>query len=333
MSSVTKVRFLHLNWQTGGVERTNIQWIKALVRRGVNVEVVTTGSGTVDFEHALFTVRTFRSVREVSGYLLRSADDACRLIVCQSYLLKPFFFTLIKLRFKCVRLVLAERNSVRQYQSKPIKLAAFCFTLPFIHLFFYRIIVNSKEMQGELPFRLCSNVDVVINPRFDDDIEFCTSGLREELDRKFVYIGRWDQQKGIDVVSKFANLCSERQIAFEAFCGQDELCYQRPFLNNVLEFLSNHNVCMVFFSEFEGYPNILVEARTCGIPIIYRHCKTGVGEVLHGYKNCFRVEGVGEDNLYDALKWGQSAEVCEIDYEFAARHFVSRSNIFSAVCG
>ena len=48
---------------------------------------------------------------------------------------------------------------------------------------------------------------------------------------------------------------------------------------NPYNYLKNSN-CYVFPSLFEGFPNALVEAMICGLPVISSDCKSGPKEIL-----------------------------------------------------
>ena len=80
---------------------------------------------------------------------------------------------------------------------------------------------------------------------------------------------------------------------------------------------------LFFCSKFEGYPNLLLEARVLGLPIIYSQCNSGVSEILDGYSKAYKFEKTSLRSLELAyIQATESSEkvMCTPNLELAKKH-------------
>ena len=323
------IHFVHKNWQVGGVERTNEQWIKVLKNRNLACLVHSNSDSEAGISSGEFMrYRTFQDLR--SG-IVKRVQRGDYLIICQSSIIRHLIVELLVLRLRGVRIVLTERNSTTQYNHLKVKKFFFSVMLVLFQRFFFRVICNSHELARQVPFRLMANVRVVINPRFDgDEKPFLLSGYHGNVER-LVFIGRWTAQKGSAYLESVIPRLAEDQIDVIAYCGENDLYYQRPFIKDVLRFLSREPVALIFCSEFEGYPNILIEARALGVPVVYAPCETGVREILNGFEFANRFRKDSYDSLRTACGSVIGTNRGGFDEDFFDRHSVGASNLVDAL--
>lgn len=335
------VVIIHPRWQVGSVERTNIQWVKVLMWNGVrNISIFTNGAA----KFAPNSVPNGVAIKICSGgdlalilRAMRESGPDTTLIFCQSYLLpKVVIAKIITPSFRG-RMVLAERNSIDQFSKYPIKKTAFQFSGPLLRRLFDRIIVNSAEILHDRPYRNISNVVAVSNPRFDQEhVEWLSKGAeRKYKPNKFVFIGRWDRQKGIDTALEVAIHSKPYNISIDIFAGVTTHNAQsrlHRYLEDPMRFMSENDVALIFLSRLEGYPNILLEARSIGVPIIYKRCKSGVSEIMEGYANGVELRTVNAKQIAKTLVTVSKRRfTVRPDIDFARSHTVERSELFSAL--
>ena len=98
-----------------------------------------------------------------------------------------------------------------------------------------------------------------------------------------------------------------------------------------MKYFSENNVALVFCSEFEGYPNILLEARSMGIPILFIPCKTGVTEIMEGYKYSLEFDKNLIYTFENSLLKIKKFKSIKRDIAFIEKHTLKSSNLIKSL--
>jgi len=150
-----------------------------------------------------------------------------------------------------------------------------------------------KEMSGE-------DVDINIRSGFlvfsaagrlekEKDLQFLLrtfSRVRKKTQTKFLIIGE-GSEKGL-LQSLSAELGVEDEVIF--------IGYQK----NPYKYISKTDI-FVHTCLFEGFPNIILEAMACGVPVVAVDCPYGPRDIIKHGENGFLVPMNDEDALFDAL--------------------------------
>jgi len=150
------------------------------------------------------------------------------------------------------------------------------------------IVCNSKGIKQDLNNWNIKNVVVIYN----------ILNLKCKIDEKnekftFINVGRLEPQKNHKLLIKAfkkANLDAKLLIIGDGYLRKDlEVLIEELELKDKVKllgrqknpgkFLSKADV-FVFSSNYEGFPNVLLEALACELPIISTDCKSGPREIL-----------------------------------------------------
>ncbi len=61
--------------------------------------------------------------------------------------------------------------------------------------------------------------------------------------------------------------------------GMEEQVFLMGFTTNPYQYLKAADL-FVFSSNFEGFPNVLLEAMACGLPVVSTNCNSGPNEIM-----------------------------------------------------
>ena len=172
-----------------------------------------------------------------------------------------------------------------------------------------RIVVLTKEMKDHYINELKVNEEklVVINNMANKEIIFEASKEKNELEFKFerdkfyiIAVGRLVYEKGYDILLKSYSLIKKKYSNIELILIgegneqkhlEDIICKDNimgvhfmGFQKNPYSYISRSNV-FVLSSRHEGFPNVILEAFACKIPVVATKCTSGPREIITDQHN------------------------------------------------
>lgn len=173
------------------------------------------------------------------------------------------------------------------------------------------VVLTEEDKQDWMPMK---NISVIENAA-----KLQTDSLSTVESHRFIAVGRLDYQKGfdrlVDAWAAVTKLVDINDWTMEVF-GQgewkemlekrakelgvsDSFHINGPSKTIVDEYLKSSAIVMS--SHFEGFPMVLVEAMSYGLPAISFACKCGPRDIIDDGKNGFLVIDGNVDELADAM--------------------------------
>ncbi|PXY44060.1 glycosyltransferase [Flavobacterium hydrophilum] len=218
-----------------------------------------------------------------------------------SFLTRPGFISVLTKFFNKQRtIIISERsNSSNQYGYKNLQSWINIFLIKKLYPIADLIITNSKGNAEDL----ISNFNVpshklftVYNPVSIKTIDAIES-KKDFFDKNFfnlISVGRLDKGKNHQLLIRSVEKLKDKKVRLYIF-GDGELknelqrlignlrleksVFLMGFDSNPYQYLKAADL-FVFSSNHEGFPNVLLEAMTCSLPIISTNCPSGPNEIL-----------------------------------------------------
>lgn len=108
--------------------------------------------------------------------------------------------------------------------------------------------------------------------------------LKDDYNIKLVILGRGEEEDNLKKLAR--TLTIEERVIF------------RVFTENPYKYMQDAEV-FVLSSDYEGFPNVLLEAMACGVPAVSTDCQFGPREIIEDGKSGFLVP-VGDSNAMAA---------------------------------
>ena len=169
----------------------------------------------------------------------------------------------------------------------------------------YLVVLTDRDKKN---YKYLKNIEVIPNPI---NMLEC-NGKKENI---ILAVGRLNKQKGFDTLIEVYSKIDTNYPLYIVGEGKERKNLENLIKKFNLEkkvFLVGRSKeihkwyekasIFVLSSRKEGFPNVLIEAMSCGCACIAFDCPTGPGEIIENYKNGILVENQNKEELKKAIE-------------------------------
>ena len=328
-SKCLKLVFVITGMSMGGAERVMATLANFMATKGHKITILTfhKGESAYPLNESIKLVSMESGINTASGEkvskfkVIKSAFCSFRFYLKEidkekpdlilSFLSKTNLMAIIgkKIKYRNIPVIVSERADPSKRQGIIQKCVEYFYK--------YSDIVVCQSKRVELFFKQCGAETVVIpNPINEECIN---KEVVYERKNKIIAAGRLDKQKNYDLlIDSFFDIHKEfNEYILEIYgegaeryrlqekingLGLEKYIFLKGVRNNLMKKVSDAKL-YVMSSDFEGFPNALVEAKASGIPVISTDFPTGVAkELIEDGKNGYVVPTGNRKMLSEAMK-------------------------------
>ncbi len=210
---------------------------------------------------------------------------------------------------------LFQDTRVSQFKNKIIKSITRSFTYRFVD----NIVCTTQYMKHDLiSTKYVFKKKICVIKNFIDK-NHVTRLSREKIDIKekyILYVGRLEKEKNVPgIISVFNKIKDEYNVnllilgdgsLYNSILTQVKMMNLKDrvkllgYIDNPYKYMANAE-CIILFSDYEGSPNVIIEAQYCGAPVVSSKFG-GVYDIISNGRNGLLVDIKDQDELTKAVK-------------------------------
>lgn len=317
------------NLERGGTQRNCVNIANMLFKRGHSVKIITTrkacNNGYKSELNDGVNLKSLNHNRTVTSIIplikvIRKIEKESTIII-MSYQLLPIIVCIVKLMGKNNKIFFRNMNYISKhmpnnynYFSRIIQKYSMIFTLPLVDI----VIHQCKEMEKD--FKSFSYFQPKQSIVINNVLSSLNTQVVKQIEHKpyLLLVGKLLPQKNIKFAIDILKLFHHKyEIIDLIVIGEGKLyselmAYAKHIgLSSHVKFIGrkdnmndyyNSAYATILTSDYEGFPNVLIESIYCRTPVVAHNCKSGPAELIINGVNGFLVEYQNANDFVDALK-------------------------------